>query len=363
MGDLATTSAYYSARPTVLLEELEDANLSVGLLSLMVEETTAGLYRCEAGFGNWGDVDGEVGFLYGDRRVFDFGRKLAFRLGDGDAAGRLFDGRITGLEGHYPQQRPPELVVLAEDRFQDLRMTRRSRTFEDVSDRDVLERIAAQHGLATEIDVDGPTYAVLAQVNQSDLAFLRERARAVDAELWMEGDTLHARARRRRKSDELTLTWGQRLREVSVLADVADQRTSLAVSGWDVGAKEGLDQEADEGALGGELEGPAGGVLLRQAFGRRAERLVHRVPLSSGEARALAEAEYRRMARRFVRVEGIAEGDARLRAGSHVILAGLSGLFDGRYYVTDVRHTFDLENGFRSAFCAERPWLGEGDAR
>ena len=78
--------------------------------------------------------------------------------------------------------------MLAEDRFQDLRMVRRSRTFEDVSDRDVIEQIAGEHGLTTDVDLDGPTYRVLAQVNQSDLAFLRERARAVDAELWLDGD-------------------------------------------------------------------------------------------------------------------------------------------------------------------------------
>jgi len=33
-------------------------------------------------------------------------------------------------------------------------------------------------------------------------------------------------------------------------------------------------------------------------------------------------------------------------------------LFEGKYYVTRVRHTFDHAYGFRSAFTAERPALG-----
>src|SRR5258705_8493580 len=41
----------------------------------------------------------------------------------------LFEGRIMALEGQFPEGRQPQLVVLAEDRFQDLRMTRRTRTF------------------------------------------------------------------------------------------------------------------------------------------------------------------------------------------------------------------------------------------
>ena len=39
--------------------------------------------------------------------------------------------------------------------------------------------------------VDGPRYDVVQQLNQSDLAFLRERARLVQAELWCDGRTLH----------------------------------------------------------------------------------------------------------------------------------------------------------------------------
>ncbi len=359
MADLAATSAFYSARPRVLLDGRDDPALGDGLLSLLVEETTAGLYRCEASFGNWGSAEGDVGFLYFDRRVFDFGRTLTIELGEGDAAATVFEGRITGLEAHYPQQRPPELRVLAEDRFQDLRMIRRSRTFEDVSDSDVIQEMASAHGLSAKVDVDGPTHRVLAQVNQSDLAFLRERARAVDAEAWIEGDELHVQARGRRKTAELELTYGQRLLEFSALADVAQQRTALAVAGWDVAAKESIEQEADAAAIAGELEGGlAGGKVLSDAFGPRRESLVHLVPLSSQEAKAVAEARYRAMARRFVCGEGKTEGDGRLRVGSHARLKGLGPLFEGLYYVTEVQHTFDLDHGFRSQFRAEKPGMG-----
>ena len=77
--------------------------------------------------------------------------------------------------------------MLLEDRFQDMRMTQRTRTFEDVSDSDVMNRIAQRLWLAGQHRRrTGPTYKVLAQVNQSDLAFLRDRARSIDAEIWMD---------------------------------------------------------------------------------------------------------------------------------------------------------------------------------
>lgn len=359
MGDLGSTSGFYSARPALSLEGQPDDGLSQGLMALTVSEDTEGLFRCEACFGNWGSTHGEPGFLYFDRRGLEFGRRLAVEIGSDSTASQVFDGRITALEGRFPQKRPPEIQVLAEDRFQDLRMTRRSRTFEDVSDRDVIERIAGDHGLTTDLDLDGPTYRVLAQVNQSDLAFVRERARAVDAEVWLEGDVLHAQARARRNRGDVTLTYGKGLHEFSVSADLANQRTTLTVGGWDVAAKDDLMHEAGQDALAAESsEGDSGPAVLESSFGRRAEQLVHLVPLSSQEARSLAEAHYRKMSRRFVSGRGLAEGDGRLRVGSRVTLAGLGPLFDGAYYLCEVRHTFDPQNGLRTAFRVERPWLG-----
>jgi Bacteriophage probable baseplate hub protein len=360
MGNLGTTSGFYSSRPTILVAAEEVPVLTDSLLHLAVEETTAGLFSCEASFGNWGTGSSGVGFLYFDRQVLDFGRELAVVMGDGDTLAPVFQGRIMAIEGRFPRQRPPELQVLAEDRCQDLRMMRRTRTFENVSDRDVFQEIANDHGLTPELDIDGPTYRTLAQVNQSDLAFLRERARAVDAEVWVEGAKLFAQARVRRKaSAPVTLTYGQGLRELTATADLAHQRTRLAVGGWDIGAKEAIEEEADDAALSSELGGRVSGSrVLRQAFGDRAERLVHTVPLSGDEARAVAEARYREMARRFLTAEGIADGDARLKVATEVTMEGLGPLFDGPWYVTAVRHTFDGRNGFLSRFCCERPGMG-----
>jgi uncharacterized protein len=357
MGSISSTNALYAARPRISIDGQENRELTAGLISLLVEETPEGLFRCEATFGNWG-ADGEVGLLYFDRQILDFGRDLAVQAGDDQAAAQIFSGKITGIEGHFPRVRAPEITVLVEDRFQDLRMARRTRTFEDVSDADVVQQVASQHGLRTAIDMDGPTHRVLAQLNQSDLAFLRERAHAVDAELWVEGDTLHAQARSRRDAGEVALTYGQRLFEFSVLADLARQRTTLSVSGWDVAAKEELEYEAGESALGSELNGFLGGsTLLQQAFGRRKERLVHMAPVTQQEAQAVAEAHYRQMARQFIQGRGVCEGDGRIRVGAHVTLRGLGALFSGEYYVSEVRHTFDGVSGFATHFRVERPGL------
>jgi uncharacterized protein len=343
------------SRPTIAVGGEDNQSLALGLMSLLIVETTSGLYRCEALFGNWGTKEERTDFLYFDRSTLDFGKQFQIKL-DSDV---IFDGKITGLEAHFPESSPPELVVLAEDRFQDLRMTRRTRTFMDVSDSDVFNQIANDHGLSPQVSVSGPTYKVLAQVNQSDLAFLRERARAIDAELWMDGNNLNAKSHSARNGATLQLDFKIKLREFSVLADLAHQRTSVTVSGWDVASKEGIFYEATESAITSELNGDESGAgILNSAFGPRKEALVHTVPLSSREAQTEAETYFKMSARRFVVGRGVAETSSDLRVGSYVNLQGLGPLFNGKYYLTEVRHLFN-NKGMRSEFIAERPGLGQ----
>jgi phage protein D len=346
-----------SARPTFSVGGQENADLAAGLMSLVIVETVSGLYRCEALFGNWGPSGGTTGYRYFDRSTLDFGKSFQVKLG----ASVLFDGRITALEGRYPEGAAPQINVLAEDRLQDLRMTRRTRTFADVQDSAVFGQIASDHGLQNQASLQGPTHALLAQVNQSDLAFLRDRARALGAEVWVEGSNLHAAPRGSRAAGQpVELVLGARLREFSVAADLATQRDSVTVGGWDVAAKEAQTYEATASAISSELEGgDSGASILSAKFGARKEALVHGVPLSSAEAQAQAEAAFRLIARRFVVGRGKAQADERLRVGAFVDLKGLGPLFSGKYYLSEVRHLFDGAGGLRSEFAAERPSLGK----
>jgi hypothetical protein len=349
------TTGFKSARPTIVVGGQEDHPLSGGLLALEIVENTNGLYRCEARFGNWGEKNSTTDFLYFDRRTLDFGKDFEIRL-KSDA---IFKGKIMGLEAIFPEGQAPEISVLAEDRFQDLRMTRRTRTFVDVSDADVVNQIATDHGLEPSVDLSGPTYKVLAQVNQSDLAFIRERARSIDAEVWMDGNKLNARSHSGRNGESLQMTYGNELRGFTVLADLAMQRTSVAVNGWDISSKSALQFEATDAVISGELNGDTSGVsILQSALGQRKEALAHTVPLNNQEAQFEAEAFFKMSARRFVVGRGVADTNASLRAGSQLDLQGLGPLFKGKYYVVEVKHIFDGAKGLRTVFRSERVGIG-----
>jgi uncharacterized protein len=356
MAGNGAAAALRSSRPTIAIGGQESSALAQGLLALRIEENTDGMYRCELSAANWGPVGGGVGFLYFDRREIDFGKELRIKV----AGETLFEGRITALEGGYPEGSPPILTLLAEDRMHDLRLKRRTRTFVDQSDEQVCRQLAGEHGLSADVSASGPSHRLLAQLSQSDLAFLRDRCRAIDAEIWVEGRTLMVRSHRdRADARPLELGYGGQLREFTVIADVAGQTGSVTVGGWDVASKAAIVERANESAIQPELNGAeAGAAILARAFASRATTVVHTAPISGPEARARAAALYRQRARRFVQGRGLAETSARLRVGRLVKLQGIGPLFNGDYYLTLVRHVFDPVLGLRTEFGAERPGLG-----
>jgi phage protein D len=352
-----TQPAAYAAYPRLLITDQVDTDLSENLLSLLVEETWQGLSRCEITLNNFGAGGQRMDYLFFGRDQLDFGKDIALEVGP--EATRIFSGRITGLEASYPAGGGAQITLLAEDRLQNLRMTRRTRSFEEMSDSDVISQIARDHSLTPEVDLSGPTHRVLAQVNLSDLAFVRECARRVNGEIWVDGTTLHAQTRTDRAGDPLALEYGVSLIAFQVCADLAQQCTSVIVGGWDVGAKSAISETAEAETISSELNGDSGGgAILDQTFGRRPQPLVHRVSLTSEEARNIAEARYRDRARRFVTGSGIADGNPAIRVGKQLDLSGLGPLFNGLYYPVRVRHSFDGLAGYRTEFEVERPGIG-----
>lgn len=238
-------------------------------------------------------------------------------------------------------------------------MVRRTRSFERVSDADVVRRIAGDHGLSSEIDMPGPTHPVLVQSNQTDLAFAQERARLRDADLWLQDGTLHVRPRSSRQGAGLDLALARNLLSFSATADLAHQKTELVVSGWDVGRKEAISRRIGSDALSRESSlGRTGSSVLREAFGDRVDSANHGSPLDAREAQDWGEARFMASARRFARGRGVAIADARLVPGSRIDIRGVGPLFEGEWDVSGTEHRFDGESGLRTEIVVERAWIG-----
>jgi phage protein D len=341
-----------AARPTIEIDGTRADKLESALLSMELADSVEGMACAELVFGNWGGGD-TPGFQHFDRKTVEFGKSVKVKLGDD----LLFEGKIGAITADFPDGGPPTIGMLAEDRLQDLRMTRRTRTFERASIVDVTQKIASDHGLTPKIDAQGASQVCIAQVNQSDLAFLEDLARREDALVWVQGSELHLA--RLRPAEKVELRWAGSLREFHVEADLASQRTAVVASGWNVADKKIASNKATDAAVSSETGSTDGGAkILKSAFGDRVDTIAHALPRDDAEARAIAEASFRHMARRFVTGEGVAETKATLRVGATLKLTGLGKLFDGDYRAISVTHRFDQAMGMRTEFRCERAGLG-----
>jgi phage protein D len=351
-----------SSRPGIHIDGVLHAALSQDLLGFTIEDAVSSPARCLARFANVGGNGNQAsGYKYFALDAFDFGRRLTVWQGVPPATlVRLFEGRIVLIEGVYAAGGAPEVLVQAEDRLWDLRMTRRTRVFEHMTDADMIQTVAAEHGLEASVHLNGSqsTHAHTAQLHQSDYAFLFDRVTAAGAQMWIEQNTLVV-TDAAQPGDPAELVYGDGLVHFRVRADVRRQATVSGVSGWDVYGKQAIGGSAsDEDLPSDEMDASSGGRTLEVAFGHKRHAIVDAVPGSDDEAASLAVAYHRQQAAEFIVGHGLAVAAPGLRAGRAIDIQGLGPLFSGRYHITRVRHVFDLEHGLRAEFDVRRARLG-----
>jgi phage protein D len=345
---------------SIEVEGVVRPELNSSLKTLLVEDAVDALPRCEVCLTNWGPSGDEVTYLYFDRTVLDFGKALAVRIGSKE---EIFHGFISAIEGRFGGDEPPSIIVHAEGALAALRTPRRTRTFENMNDASVFRQIAAENGLQAVVDVQEITHEVLAQFNQSDLAFIRERASWLDAEVWLQDRQLYVMSRTTRtaNANEVHVAPGRGLQEFRVTADIANQYTNVIVSGWDVAHKDRISYNASDSVLGHELDnGLSSAEIIQNVSGERTNYISQQQPLSTDQAQCIARAAFSQQARRFVTGHGTARGDSRIRVGTRLVLSGIGEIFSGTYIVTRVQHRYQLngDSGFTTSFIVERPSIG-----
>lgn len=358
-----TDLLFLSTSPVFTVDGEVRGELARDVMRLDVEEATDGLKTMVLRLLAEGPVDNaaEEQQLYLDGRIVDFGKTIEVSIGPSAGARIIFKGVISAIEACFSEGAEPHVVVRAEDTLMNLRMTRRIKTWENTTDEDIAGAIASASGLTADTAAPGPTYDTVQQWNQSDLAFLRERARLIQAEVWLDDTRLCFKTRGNRTSTSLTLVQGRDLLAVQIRADLAHQRTKVKASGFDASARDAIDEEAGGDAIQAEISGGrTGPAVLQQAFGERVSYRVRETPLASAEATAWAKAEMLRRCRAFVTAIGTTSGTPDMTVGSQLTLDRVGAPFDGDgYYVVAVSHAYDLKQGYRTHFEAQRATINE----
>lgn len=265
----------------------------------------------------WRLIDDKIRYV--DR--FKEGMEVRLRLGWwGETLEDLFTGRIAAIEPDFPEDGAPSLTIQAYDLSFPLRQVRRTKTWQNVKDSQIAQKIAQANGLKAVVEDSRTVHDYVAQTEQTDMEFLQERARAIGYEVTVKSNTLYFR-RPQKQDAVLKVTYREGLLHFRPRKATARTKREVLVRGWDPKNKRPFVAKA------GDTAAKEGRVSV-----------VTRPVATQAEADQLANATAEEVSLNYITGEGAVEGEPTLKAGRLIEITGIGEEFSGTYYLTLVRH-------------------------
>ena len=274
----------------------------------------------------------------------------------------VFDGEVTAVEHDYGPDGALEIRCRGYDRLHRLRKRQTIRVLTDLDCTGLAEELAAGIGMGVDSDVAGERLDRVVQWWQSDLELLTECCRRTGLSFGADGDRLVVFDGTGR-GDPVVLRLGDELIEGGF--ELNGDRTVEAVSatGWDPATGRRFERRAGEARSGRT----AGARVAAADLGGSTERVIpNTVATDEAQVAETAQAALDAAVASTAVVRGVALGDARIRPGSKVSVAGVATAFEGEYVVTEASHTVDAARGYLVAFGTgpiEGPGAGGGSVR
>lgn len=272
----------------------------------------------------------------------------------GDDKKKVFSGDIVGLEPVYKANGENTVTVRAFNKLHKLLRGRKSKTFLDRSDKDIVGEIARAHQLAPQVGAAASiVHKHVYQHNQTDLEFLRVRAARLGFDVWVdEEDKLHFDQPDSGKDSNVKLRYGEAgesttdqqaifLKYFTPRMSSTGVVKSVKVRGWNPEKKEEIIGEANAEAsrLGQtSADSAAGSLASPETFE------VDQPIFSKEEADLIAKAKLREAMMSYMTGEGECRGSPEIKPGIVVTITvnpdNKGDRFNGKYLVTGASHRY-----------------------
>ena len=276
-----------------------------------------------------------------DNGPFDLTKEIEISVinGDGDNV-KLITGEITALEPEFQAGMLATLVVRGYDKSHRLFRETKSAAFLNIKDSDLATEFAGNAGLTTQVDATTTVYDHIYQDNQSDLAFLMQRAWRIGYECFVADGKLYFR-KPQTSGTNVALTWGVDMVSFHPIMTLAEQVDEVIVKGWDPATQEAIVGQATAGTLYPSSGESKDGAAWSTTFGTGKQIIVDVPVVTQAEADLLAQARLNELSGMFIEAEGVVLSKPTITAGEFVEIEGLGTRFSGTYMVTEASHLYD----------------------
>jgi phage protein D len=290
-----------------------------------------------------------------DSSLLDIGNSVeisAKAAGESAATGILTKGEITAIEPEFTENGGTSVIIRGYDKSHRLHRGKKTRTFKEMSDSEIVNKIAQECGLTAKVEKTKASYEHIFQDYQTDMEFIQDIAQRVGYFAYVADGTLHFCSKPDNGDGTVSLEWGQNLVEFQSRYTTSGQVAEAAVHGWDPKEKQPIIGKSKSPRNTPKVDGQShGGDKANKAFSMTSieEVLNNRPVRSQGEADVLAQAVLDERCHAFFHGEGTCRGNPAVRAGAEVELKGIGKRLSGRYRITRATHRYDIQ-GYTTQF-------------
>lgn len=284
-------------------------------------------------------------FPLGNDDLLKPGKHIEIVAGAGSKQDVLFKGLIVRHHLKVREASAPQLVIECRHAAMKMTATRSNASYFDQADSEVIEALLGKASVTGDVVATSLKHKQLVQFHTSDWDFMLARAHANGLLVWPDADKLVIKKPEVTAAARCTLQFGATLLEFDAEIDARMQFSAVKSVSWDPAQQSLL--EVDAAAPGFTGPGNLSGDDLAAVVAADSLQLRH-AALVEAEAQAWADGEWLRARVNKVSGRGKCEGLGSVKPGDVVTLAGVGARFNGKVFVTGVRHDYDLVQGWKT---------------
>ena len=278
---------------------------------------------------------------------FKIGSRVVIKAGTlgADASTVLIDAEVTSVEASVGPG-GAFLTVTGYDQSHRLHRGKKSVTFNDVTDSDLVRKLAQAAGVELgEVVATDVTHPQISQWLESDWDFLRRRANEIGRALYVKGGKLHfIKVEDVDAATSVDASYGVNLLEFSARLSAQAYCDKYQVVGWDVDKAEPIVLDGTTRPYAAVLENsPFSPDSVAQPFGSSTFVSASRALGTEAEARQALAGVGGHVASTPLIGDGVLVGNPKVTATDAVAVKGTGRAFDGLWLVTHSRHVFDRD--------------------
>lgn len=277
----------------------------------------------------------EQTFPVSESDTFVPGNKIEIKLGHDQHNETVFKGVIVRQSLRARESGDTILTVDCRDEAYILTLGRHNRYFLDKSDSDAVKEILG--GKAGSIESTTPVHKEVVQYYATDWDFVLMRGEMNGQLIFVENGKVNLKKPSTSTPSVLNLIFGENLREFETDMDARTQIGSVKATAWDYAKQALVESDSSSGGSFSEHGNIKGSKLATDA-GLPTLELRHSGNVAQEELKAWADATLMRS--RLAKICGRAkfQGSALVLPGKCVEISGMGARFNGKAYVTAVRH-------------------------